>query len=331
MPDDRRLTNRRRFLKSSAAVAGVAGIAGCQDLMGEEEFPNRDVEIICPWAAGGGTDLTSRQFSNVGDPYLDDEVSYFVSNQTGGGGAAGFDAIRTADTDGHQIGIIANVLTIIPHFGLYEHTYEEFTGIMEYNVDPASITVREDAPYDTIGEFVDYAEDNEVRMGTGGPGDIWHLAASGFALEAGIEFTDVAFDGAAPAIQAVVADEIEATAASVPEVATQVLDGPLKILASQGENRHFMFPDTPTLMEEGYDWSMGVWRAIAGPADMDEEAVEVHHEVGQQVIEDNAFIDWMEENGFGVNYRGPDELDEYMAAEHEKFAQVIEEAGIEVE
>ena len=320
-------TDRRTFLK----VAGVGSVTGLSGLTGivQDEFPSEDIEMIVPWAAGGGTDRTGRMLAElVGDEL---GTSAFVTNRTGGSGAVGFNAIANAEPDGHTVGVTTVEICTISHLGIAQITPDALTPEMQYNFDPASLTVPEDAPSGTMEEFVSYAEENpgEIRVSNSGIGAIWHLSAAGFAQEAGIELRHIGYDGGAPATTAVVNGEVEATTASAAEVAPQVEDGPLTILAVFGEERVNIFPDVPTLQEEGYDFTMGAWRGLTVPNGTPEDRVQTLHDAYRTVYESEEFQTFMEDNGFGMVYRNPEEYGEFMESEFDRFGQIIEELDIQ--
>lgn len=322
---------RREYL-TTLGVVGMGSLTGCAGQLGggeEEDFPSQDIEMICPWAAGGGTDLTGRQIAELAQDPLG--VSLYVSNQTGGSGSAGFNAIANADADGYTVGITTVEICTISHLGIADVTPDDLAGVIQYNFDPAALTVPEDAPYSSLEEFVSYAEENpgEIRVSNSGTGAIWHLSAAGFAQQAGIDLEHVGYDGGSPATQAVVSGEVEATAASAPEVASQVQDGPLQILAVFGEERLDMFPDVPTLQEQGYDFTMGAWRGLTVPQGTQEERISTLEEGFTTVYESDEFQSFMQDQGFGLVYRDAEEFNQFMESEYERFGQIINELGLE--
>ena len=209
-------------------------------------FLPTQIELIVPWDAGGGTDQTARQLASAAEDTCGANV--IVSNQTGSTGAVGHRAAADAEPDGYTVGVVTVEIAMVNHLGVAQITPEDLKGVMQYNFDPAAITVGADSPYQTIDDFVSAGEsDEKVRVGTSGTGSIWHVSAAAMAQEVGADYTYVPFDGAAPAIQAVLGGQIESTAASGAEVAPQVESGDLRPLAVMGEDRIDVLPDTPTL------------------------------------------------------------------------------------
>lgn len=327
--NNRTRTDRRAFLKAAGAgtAVGLTGVPGL--VTAQEEFPTQDIELIVPWAEGGGTDRTARALADGLDDRLD--VGAFVTNQTGGSGAVGFNETALAEPDGHTVGVLTVEIVTIEHLGIADVTHEDVDPVMQYNFDPAALTVREGWEADDLDEFVEYAEENpgEVRVSNSGIGAIWHLSAAGFAQEVGIELEHIGYDGAAPATEALLGEEVEATTSSGAEVAPQVLDdGPLQTLATFGEERLDIMPDVPTLIEEEIDFTMGAWRGLGVPPGTDEERVELLHDEFREVFESEGFEEFMAENGFGTVYRDTEEFGEFMADSYDEFGELIEELGI---
>jgi tripartite-type tricarboxylate transporter receptor subunit TctC len=325
--------SRRAFL--TLAGAGTAGsLAGCLDdlqLDDDDEFPSQDIETIVAFPAGGGTDRAGRQLVEATEEHLDEAM--YVTNVEGGGGVSGFTEIMNAEPDGYTVGVMTIGLSIFEPLDTADITGDDFEPIMQFNDDPASVTVHEDAPYDTLEELVEYAEDNpgEVQVSTDGHGGIWHIAGVGFEEEAGIEFDYVAYDGGEPAVTAVVNEEVDATMTSVPEVAPQVEDGPLELLAVMGDEPMDLYPDVPTLEEEGYDFSLGAWRGIGAPADTPDDRIEILHDAFYEGYQDEEFQSFMEENGFEMVYRDPDEFGQFWEEDYEQARELIEGLDLDEE
>lgn len=332
-------SGRRKFL-ATAAIGATVGVAGCTDAVTPDDngsdseaadFPSDDIEIICPFDEGGGTDLTARQLSEQLENQLD--TSSFVTNSTGGSGSVGFSEIASASADGYTLGILTVEICTVSHLDIGDVTHEDMTPILQYNFDPAALTVHEDAPYDTLEEFVDYAEDNpgEISVSNSGTGAIWHLAAAEFEQAADIELDHIGYEGAAPATEAVLGGEVEATTSSAAEVSSQVQDGDLEMLAFFGDERHPAFEDVPTLTEEGYDVTVGAWRGIGGPAGMDDEIVETLEDAFDEIHDSEEFEEFMENNNFQLEHRDAEEFGQFMDEEYDRFGELIDELGIEGE
>ena len=166
-------------------------------------------------------------------------------------------------------------------------------------------TVKADAPWNTLEEFVAYARKNPgaIKIGHSGTGMLWHLAAATLALNTGTEYTYVPFNGAADAIANVLGKNIDAVTVSGAEVSAQVRAGEMKILAVFGEKRMDIFPETPTAREQGFDIVVNTFRGLGGPVDIPEDRVAILHEGFKKMMEEPEFVKVISNMGLGIDYR----------------------------
>ena len=251
--------------RRTVLVGIVAMVASVFAAPAMAAFPEKPVTVICPWAPGGGTDVLLRALSKEAEKFLGQPIT--VVNQTGGAGAIGHNAIRAARPDGYTVGMITFELNSLPPQGLVPFTWKNFDPMMRINSDPAALTVRKDAPYNTVRGFLDYAKahPDEITIGNSAPGSVWHIAAGLVADKTGIKVKHVPFDGAAPAVTSLVGGHLTAVAVSVAEVRGQVQAGNLKILGVMSAERDKIFPDVPTFKEQGVDVEFYTWRGLGLP------------------------------------------------------------------
>lgn len=323
--------NRRTFLKvtGGSGAATLVGLSGCLgQSSGEENYPNNDIEIVVPWAAGGGCDQATRRLVQVANEQTD--VSFYVSNVSGGTGGVGMREVANADPNGYKICAETLEIVVLDHLGIADLQPDDLQSVMQYNALPASLTVHEDAEYSTLDEYVEFAEANpgEINVSTAGTGSFWHLGSAGFALNTGIEVEHVPYDGGAPATEALLNGEVQATAAAPPEVASQVIDGPLNTLGIMGEERAAPLPDTPTFIEEGYDWTMGTAFALAVPLETPQERIDVLHDAAKTAFDSDEFQDWMEQAGFTPTYRTGEEFMQFKEEQYEEAGNIISELNL---
>ncbi|WP_229504832.1 tripartite tricarboxylate transporter substrate binding protein [Natrinema versiforme] len=240
-------------------------------------------------------------------------------------------AAANATPNGHTIGLAAGEICMFQHLGISDLGPDSIKPIMQYTVTPSTVTVHEDSGWDTLEDFVSYAEDNSVTMSNSGTGGTYHIAGAGFALEAGIDgnVEHVPYDGGDPAITAVVNGEADVTASGAPEVAPQVNDGPLECLGVMADSEHSALPDVPTLADEGYDLQLGSWLANFVSTDVDDETYEQIVETWEEIYEDDDFVSFMEDGGYEMKQRTGDELDEFMSTQYEKYGEIISELGLD--
>ena len=205
----------------------------------------------------------------------------------------------------YKIGIIICEITIIPNLGITKHTAADLRPIARLNADPSAVTVRADAPWQSIDEFLADARKRKDPMpiGNAGMGSIWHMAAAAFAEKTGIKMNHVPFLGAAPAVVALLGGHVDAITVSPGEVAQHVAAGKLRTLAVMADQRvGGIFEKVPTLKERGVDLTVGVWRGLAVPKATPPEIVAQLSEVTRKAAEDAGFRDTLTKASLGWAY-----------------------------
>lgn len=292
------------------------------------DYPTKPIELIVPYAAGGGTDLVARAFADAAKAHLSEPIG--IVNKTGGAGAVGFTEIMAARPNGYKIGMGTVEITMLPHMGAAAFTVSDFVPIARLNAEPAAITVGIDAPWNTITEFLDYAKANPdaVRIGNSGTGAIWHIAAEALGNATDVSFNNVPYDGANPAVTALLGGHIEAVSVSPAEVSSHVAAGKLKILAVMAEERSTSFPDVPTVKESGYDVSVATWRGIVVPEGTPEEIVTALREASKATATEPAFIETLQKMNLTPAYLDGPEFGEVIAKDDAFFAAIMTTLGM---
>lgn len=307
----------------TVVLASTLMLAACGSDGGSssDDFPSKNVQMIVPYAAGGGTDTVIRQFAELAKDALGTSVS--VQNVEGGGGAVGMQQGANSKADGYTIATTTVELLTLPNSNLAQFTYEDFKPIALLNSDPGAITVRADAPWNTIEEFLAEADKTNLKVGNSGTGAIWHLAAAALGKETGKKFNYIPFEGAAPAVTAVLGGHIDAVSVSTAEVMNQVKAGELKVLAVMSDERVEAFPDVPTFKEKGIDLTIGTWRSLSVPKDTPEDVVKILEEKFAEVAQSEEFKGQLEKLNFGHKYMNSEETYSFWAEQNEVFAELV--------
>jgi len=281
-----------------AAAALVAGPAAAQ----ARDFPNKPIELVVPFQPGGGTDALARAFADATRKHTTQSV--IIVNKPGASGAIGWQDVINAKPDGYRLAVVTVEVTTLPHMGLAKFSYEDLTPIARLNADQAAITVRADAPWNTIEEFLAAArkDSGKISMGNAGNGSIWHLAAAALEDKTGTKFNHTPFQGAGPAVLALMGGHIDAVAVSPAEVTTYVQAGKLKTLAVMAEQRVKGFDKVPTLKERGIDLVIGTWRGIAAPKNTPPEVVAYLKDLSKKAADEPSFREVLDKQNLGFSY-----------------------------
>jgi tripartite-type tricarboxylate transporter receptor subunit TctC len=316
----------KRIIGVCAALAAALALAGC-GTGGAGKYPNAPVSVVVPYSAGGGTDLVARALVDAAKTEFPKGIS--VENRTGGGGAVGMSYGSHAKADGNTITMVTVELVTLPHTGTGAGiSYDQFKPILMVNSAYSAITVKADAPWKTLNEFIDYSKTKQVQVGNSGVGAIWHLAAAGLAKASGANFNHIPFDGAAPAITSLLGGHIDAVSVSYAEVASQVNAGALRVLAILAPERIASIPDVPTAKELGYDVAIGTWRGLAVPKDTPDEVVTKLYSIFSTAAKSDSFVTFMNGSNNVIEVLDGPSYAAKMAADNELFKGLITDLGL---
>lgn len=295
------------------------------------KFPTRPITLICPWAAGGGTDQVARIFATILEKDFGQPVN--VVNRTGGGGAVGHVAGATAEPDGYTLTIVTTEIAMLAHTGLATVKPADFTPLALVNIDPASVIVRADAQWKDLKELLDYVKANPGKLKASGTGrgGIWDLARAGMLKAAGLPVNGIEWvpsEGAAPALQELAAGGIDLTTCSLPEGATMIEAKKVKPLAYMGDKRDPKYPDVPTLKELGIDFATGSFRGFGLPKGAKPEVVEVYEKALKRAYDSAEYKDFMTKRGFGMEWADAKGWAAYMEKQFDTMGKLMRDVGL---
>lgn len=312
--------------KALAALLFLAAFAA------QAQYPQRPIQLIVPWGAGGGTDATARIIAALMEKDLKQPIN--VVNRTGGSGVVGHDAIAKAPADGYTLGMITVEITMMHHVGLTPLTYTDYTPIGLVNADPAGIHVRVDSPHKNTKDLIAAIKANPGKMKASGTGQggIWHLAIAGLLKDQGVDpaaLPWVPSNGAAPGLQDLVAGGVDVVPCSIPEARSMIDAGKVRALAIMDANPPALYPNVPTLAKElGTKWEMAAWRVIAAPKGIPAEVQKTLVAALKKVYDSKDYKDFMASRGFGVVWADPEGTTKFMAASDTNMGATLKAVGI---
>jgi len=296
------------------------------------QYPQRPVQLIVPWGAGGGTDATARIIATLLEKEL--KQPFNVVNRTGGSGVVGHDAIAKATPDGYTIGLITVEITMMHHVGLTQLKHTDYTPIGLVNADPAAINVRADSPYKSVKDLLAAIKANPGKMKASGTGQggIWHLAIAGLLKEQGIDpnaLPWVPSNGAAPGMQDMIAGGVDVVPCSIPEARPMIDAGKARALVIMDANPPALYPNVPTLKKElGTNWQIAAWRVIAAPKGIPADAQKTLTTALKKVYDSKDYKDFMASRGFGVIWADPQETAKFMASSDANLGGALKAVGL---
>jgi len=307
-------------------LAAVLAVALLVPAPAKAAFPERDITLVVPWSAGGGTDTLARTLVKNGKKYFG--VNINVVNRVGGTGVVGMDSVAKAKPDGYTVGVITFNLSTYRLLGQSELSYRDFDLIALLNRSPAGLSIKADSQFRGMKELVEYAKANPgvVTIGHSGPAGAWHLAGAAIAQKYGLKFTFVPFDGAAPTRTALVGGHISMCASGMDEVLQFYQTKQVRILAAVTPTRNPFFPDVPTLAEAGYPLESYIydWRGLATTKGTPPEVLKVLRDGFQKAAEDPEYIALMDKVTLPRTYLGHEKFQEFLIGMEKSLEPTLE-------
>jgi tripartite-type tricarboxylate transporter receptor subunit TctC len=323
---------RNHFSKFVLAVICACAMLTLPSGSWAEAYPDRPIEFLVLFAAGGSTDIASRTICEIAGKELGQP--FVVLNKTGGGGSIAVGALAKAKPDGYTVGALSiGAMETQPH--LVKVPYDpvkDITPIMQYAEYPQGIAVKADSPFKTFKDLIDYARANpgKVTYGTVGAGSAQHLMMERIAMETSVKWSHVPFKGGNPAVTALLGGHITAT--TVAEFVPQVKAGTMRLLATTNANRLSDFPDAPTVQESGYPGLYMVnYVAIGAPAGIAKDRLEKLHKAFKNAMNHPTFKEVMKKWSFEVSYRSGDEVAKIIRDGYKVHGELIKKMGLKGE
>jgi tripartite-type tricarboxylate transporter receptor subunit TctC len=310
-------------------LCAVAVLAGASPAVAAATFPERPVNLVVAFAAGGPTDtivraLQEKLADKLGQPAI-------VQNKPGSGGLVAAEFVAKSKADGYNILVLSlsHLLrqAIDPQMGI--DILKDFESITTYVSLPIVFVTRSDSQFRTIDDLIAYGLKNPGRLAFGhsGIGATSHLSGELFRLHTKIQLKFVPFAGEAPTMTAIMGGHVDFGGFGGPTPRGK----DVRVLAALEEKRISYFPDVPTFVEKGYrQIVMPSWYGFAVPAGTPKDVVAKLHEALKAAIKDPATQANIERLGFNEIYRTPEETRAFVRAEFERFKELTSAAGIVV-
>jgi len=308
-----------RLVVSAALLAALATVPAAA-----QEFPTKPIELVLPFGPGGSHDLTARAVASVAHQYLGQPL--LVVLKPGGGGAVGSQQVIRAKPDGYTLlfgGTGPNTI-----FALVQKApigLEHFTPVVRINHSPAVFAVRNEAPWKTLREAIDYAKKNPGKFSFANTGP-WGAADYPMRLiarAAGIDYTNIPHDGGGPALLAVLGGHADATFGFAPQLMPQMMAGKMRALAVTGTKRLANLKNVATVKEEGFDVNFTMWRAVLAPRGTPQPIVEKLEAAFRKMSEDKSFQALIKQLGDEVDFQGAKDFEATWRQEWDVAAKVV--------
>jgi putative tricarboxylic transport membrane protein len=264
---------RRRLLLAGAAA--LLFLAAAVPSLAQGRYPSRPIEVVVPFAPGGGTDNLMRTIVGIIDEHKWSPVPINVNNRAGGSGAVGYAYLLGKKGDPHVVAGAAPTIVSAKLDGRLPGNHRDMTALMIVAIDELMLTVRSDSKYQTIEEFVKAARERPDQLTVAGTGTNSedHIFTYLFEKAAGIKVKYVPFNSGGECTAALMGGHVDAGVMNPNEIVAQVEAGKARNLAVAAKKRLADAPDLPTFAETGLPFYWEQMRGVVGSGAMPPEAV----------------------------------------------------------
>jgi tripartite-type tricarboxylate transporter receptor subunit TctC len=325
-------------MASIKVIAAIAALVSAVAPTAAQNWPNRAVTMVVPFAAGGPADTVGRILALHLSDVLNEQV--IVENVGGAGGMTGASSVAKAAPDGYQF-VLGNLGTHAANQTLYKrplyNAAADFTPVVLLAETPLVLLARKDLPASDLPEFITYAKVNQATMqyGSGGVGSASHLACMLVNAAIGLKVTHVPYRGAAPAIQDLIAGRIDYQYPDTPIAISQIQSKTVKAIAILTRDRSPSLPALATAHEQGLtNFAASNWFAVFLPKGSPAAIVQKLHAAVVAVLDIPAVQVQFREIGADLvppEHRSPDYLQKFVGSEIEKWAGPIRESGLSMD
>jgi tripartite-type tricarboxylate transporter receptor subunit TctC len=319
-------------------IAAIAALVSAIAPSAAQNWPNRAVTMVVPFAAGGPADTVGRILALHLSDFLNQQV--IVENLGGAGGMTGASSVAKAAPDGYQF-VLGNLGTHAANQTLYKrplyNAAADFTPVVLLAETPLVLLARKDLPASDLPEFITYAKVNQASMqyGSGGVGSASHLACMLVNAAIGLKVTHVPYRGAAPAMQDLIAGRIDYQCPDTPIAISQIQSKTVKAIAILTRDRSPSLPALATAHEQGLtNFAASNWFAVFLPKGAPAAIVQKLHAAIVAVLDIPAVQVQFREIGADLvppEHRSPDYLQKFVGSEIEKWAGPIRESGLSMD
>jgi tripartite-type tricarboxylate transporter receptor subunit TctC len=290
-----------------------------------QDYPSRTIRIVVAYPAGGATDTIARiighkMSESVGQPVV-------IENRPGASGLVGSQAAVSAAPDGYTLLLATPTVEAQPRF---DPTRDALPIVMVART-AVVLSTRTDGPLSSVAALIAAAKQSpgKLAFGTTGAGSINQLAGEWFNADAGLKMLHVPYRGGVPAVNALLAGDIQATFLTASSVRALVDAGKLQVLAVAAKERMSIAPSWPTFAERGYDIQASIWFGLFAPPKTSADIVNRLDRLVKNIVADPEVQKRFNDLGVDVSTLSQDAFANMIRNETKMYLDVIKRAGID--
>lgn len=323
------MRNPAHYLISASLLASL----GIATAVSAQEFPNRAITIVVPFAAGTTTDTVTRALAegmsaDLGQPVV-------VENRAGAGGSIGTQEVVRSSPDGYTlsmgtVGTLAINKSVFPDLPYDPET--DVTPIAFAGYTPTLLVVSTDSGIESLEELVEASKTGDgVTFASTGNGTSTHLAGELLKIESGGEMIHVPFESGAVGLAATLSGEVDFMFTHPISARPNMDAGTLRALGVSGEDGTAVAPEVPPVADTYPGFNLIAWFLVAGPADMPDDVTERLNEAVESTLQTEAMTELFARNGIELGDVDFADLDQFISDEITKWGEIAEAAGAQVD
>jgi tripartite-type tricarboxylate transporter receptor subunit TctC len=323
----------RYNLSRCALVAGLV-LAACpaQAQGTRNNYPNKPIRLLVPFAPGGGTDIVARALAQKLTESF--KQSVVVDNRAGGGGTLGAEIAARAAPDGYTIIMVSGSYST--NAAIYKLPYDpvnDITPLALLGETSFLVCLHPSVPIKTVKELIEYAKKNPQKLnyGSTGTGGITHLASELFNLMAGTRMTHVPYKGTGPAMNDLLGGQIQLMFGAMPAMVPQVKTNRLRGIAVTTTTRNNAVPDVPTIAETLPGYEAVLWYAAWGPKGLPKHVVALWNSEIDRIVHTPDMKERMAGEGLEPAGGPPERFREVLQRDVAKWTKVVKTAGVKAD
>jgi len=320
---------RRSLLRAALCAGAVGAMPGLAKA--QSDYPNRPITLVVPFPPGGPTDVIARLVGERLGRAL--KQSIVIENRPGANANIGTAYVAKARADGYTL--LYNTSSIVMSPALYKNLpYElgrDFVPVALTAVIPLALVVHKDLPVHNVQEFIAYAKKNPGKLsyGSAGSGSPTHLAALQLSQAVGINTAHIPYKGTAPADLDLVAGRLQFMTDTINTIAPFVKDGRVRMLAVMTPHRVPLYPDVPTLAEQGVrNVEAQAWQGMLAPVGTPPQIIGALNTEINRMLKDPTVLDALAQQGANPLGGTQKEYAAYLEQELARWSSVIKTAGV---
>lgn len=298
------------------------------------DFPKRGVTVVVSFPPGGGTPMVGQRIVNIINENKICPTGMQLVFKPGGAGTIGLSEVLSGRPDGYNLAYSPSApLMVQPLIKDLPYTTKSFIPIIQTLTNDWLLSVKADAPWQTVQEFIEYAKQHpgEVTVGTAGDYTWPHIALLDISKATGLKFRHVPFAGSGPAVVSLLGGHINAAILKPIDISSQIEAGKARFIASAELKRSQFYPDVPTFKELGFPVSGSYYSEMfVAPKGTPENIIKILHDMFKKAMDTEDYKAFLKTMGADLQYIGYKDLPATLDTETKKVKSLLQELGTEI-